>query len=665
MSSFFRFIVSSLLVAFTFGSFSQEITRADSLKTAIKESANDTSKIKLYLELHDLLRLSDFNEAAKIARLSFNLSQQIEWPKGTAITGRNFGIALNLLGKYDSAIMVLNDAISNSQIIKDTANIGYCYMTLGNIQYDQTNYDQALEYYFKSLNTYKSVQNYAGMSSALIWIGIIYQYAKSDYEAAIETYMEAVKYSNLGNSTLNKGYIYGNLATIYYNQNNFDSALQYYKFSNSIKKAFNDQRGIGNGFNNIGNVWYELKEYDSALFNYEKGLAIRREMNDQTGVASALVNIGKVYMDLEAWRSAEEKFKEGYELAKAVNYKEAWQQASHLLSILYEGQNQFQKALAFHKEYKSISDSIFNVASDQSIAELQTKYDTEKKEQQIALQESQLAEQDAALQRNRILLIASVVVIVLIVALAMMQRSRLRKKQQLKLQEAKLQAREAEINATISSQEKERARYARDLHDGFGQMISILNMNLKNLEEKAKPAERQKVFEESSKVIDDMYRELKNICFDLMPQTLIKNGLESALKEFVDRINHTEKIHIELNVFGLENRLSELQEISLFRISQEWINNILKYSDAEKVTLQITKDEDEITLLIEDNGAGFDSNQLTTSKGNGWKNLNTRINLIQGTLELETQVGVKGSTLILNAPSHLKEKVDQNTMELV
>ena len=81
----------------------------------------------------------------------------------------------------------------------------------------------------------------------------------------------------------------------------------------------------------------------------------------------------------------------------------------------------------------------------------------------------------------------------------------------------------------------------------------------------------------------------------------------------------------------------------------------MKYSDANKVTLQITKDEGEITLLIEDNGKGFDKNLLASGKGNGWKNLNTRTNLIQGELELETQLGKKGNVLIVNAPSKIRQ----------
>jgi signal transduction histidine kinase len=646
-----------LIFAFWFAIFTpsySQTEKIDSLKNEIASAEEDTSKIKLYFQLHDQLRLSNFNEAAKIAKKTFSLSIEIDWQKGIATSGRNFGIALNLLGKYDSAELVLDQAIKSSQQIGDSSNIGYCYMTLGNIQYDQTNYDAALNFYFKSLETYKPLENYVGVSSALIWIGIIYQYAKSDYSAAIETYQEAIRYADLGNSSLNKSYIFSNLATIYYNQSEYDSALNYYRQSNQIKKQFNDQRGIGNDYNNIGNVWYELKKYDSALINYEKSLNIRREMNDQTGIASALINMGKVYTDLELIPEAYQRLLEGYNVAKEVGYKEAWQQASLLLSMHFEKQRLYKNALEYHKEYKSISDSIFNSESDRTIAELQTEYETEKKEQQIAIQNAELAEKEAQIQTNRILLIASLVLIIFIISLALLQRSRLRKKQLLKLQKAQIEAREAEINAAISSQEKERSRYARDLHDGFGQMISILNMNLQNLKKDAKPNERQKVFDESSRVIDDMYEELKNICFDLMPQTLIKHGLESALREFSERINVAGKVFVELNVFGLDERIEEVQEISLYRISQEWINNILKYSDATKLTLQLTRDKDEITLLIEDNGSGFDKNQLLLSKGNGWKNLNTRTNLIHGSLEVETEPGKKGSVLIVNAPSLLK-----------
>ena len=102
-----------------------------------------------------------------------------------------------------------------------------------------------------------------------------------------------------------------------------------------------------------------------------------------------------------------------------------------------------------------------------------------------------------------------------------------------------------------------------------------------------------------------------------------------------------------------------LQEISLYRITQEWVNNVIKYSEAKNITIQLTKDEEELNLLIEDDGMGFDKSLLTQGTGNGWKNLNSRANLIKGELELDTVVGRRGTTMIVIAPELV---VNQNTV---
>ena len=108
----------------------------------------------------------------------------------------------------------------------------------------------------------------------------------------------------------------------------------------------------------------------------------------------------------------------------------------------------------------------------------------------------------------------------------------------------------------------------------------------------------------------------------------------------------------------MEERLSEVQEISIYRITQEWVNNLIKYSDASKVTIQLTQDENEITLMIEDNGMGFDLELLKSGTGNGWRNMNSRANLIKGDLEVDTTPGIRGNTMIVNA-SLITEVVHQ------
>jgi signal transduction histidine kinase len=157
------------------------------------------------------------------------------------------------------------------------------------------------------------------------------------------------------------------------------------------------------------------------------------------------------------------------------------------------------------------------------------------------------------------------------------------------------------------------------------------------------------IYNASSDILKNMHTELKNICFDLMPQTLLKHGLEAALMEFAQRINASAEKHVDVHVHGLNSRLSELQEISLYRVTQEWVNNILKYSDARRITVQITRDETELTLIIEDDGMGFDVHVLKQGKGNGWRNIQARANLISGQIDVDTQPAMRGTSFILNA----------------
>ncbi len=208
------------------------------------------------------------------------------------------------------------------------------------------------------------------------------------------------------------------------------------------------------------------------------------------------------------------------------------------------------------------------------------------------------------------------------------------------------------MKAIVESQENERKRFAEDMHDGIGQMISALKLNLKSLEsvKSIQTEKRLAIFETSKSIIEDMFKELKNVCFNLMPQTLIAAGLTEALKESAARINKSEKLFVSIQIHGLDQRLSQLHEISIYRISQEWINNIIKHAGAEKITLQITRDDEEITLMIEDDGIGFDNTLLTIGKGNGWKNISSRANLIKASVYLDSTPEIRGSTFTLNIP---------------
>ena len=532
------------------------------------------------------------------------------------------------------------------------------YLQLGYTHYCLGNFEDALKSYQLSLKLFKDLDSKSKPSEILNLIGTL-QKKQGELELAEQYFNEGLAYAIDKNDSLGIGNSLNNIGVLLFQQEKFEESLDYYIQSTVVKAAIGDTIGLSYNYDNLGMNYSKLELYDSAKFYFNLAAEYKLIFGDKLGYGIVKNNTGEMLLELGQLNEAEAFFNEALTIAREVSYPDFERHILEMISIVKEERGDFEQALSYYKDHIQVKDSLFNERKSQQVAELETKYQTKKKEAEIQTQKAQL-------QQKNFLLTGAAGVIILLVALFITNRQKVKLKAEKSIEKHKRLAREAEIRATIASQEKERSRYARDLHDGFGQMISILSMNLQNLEKGSKPDVRQKVFEESSKVIDEMYGELKNICFDLMPQTLIKNGLENALKEFVDRVNQAERVFIELNVFGLNERLTEVQEISLYRISQEWINNILKHSDAQKVTLQITKDHEEITLLIEDDGIGFDKKLLTSGKGNGWKNLNTRANLIKGELELETSPGIKGSTLIVNAPViSTSERVEQNTVKMV
>jgi signal transduction histidine kinase len=242
-------------------------------------------------------------------------------------------------------------------------------------------------------------------------------------------------------------------------------------------------------------------------------------------------------------------------------------------------------------------------------------------------------------------------------------RKQSRISQQKVLSEQKTRLREAQIQAVISSEEKERKRFASDLHDSMGQLVSALTMNIQGLKSTSNdPLVRNEIVDNSTVLLNDIQREIRNIAFNLMPQVLTKEGLIPALQELTARINKSNQVNAKVQVFGIDRRLNEVFEISLYRILQEWISNILKYAEATEILIQFTAHEEEIIITVEDNGNGFDLNTFENSKGNGWRNINTRLNLIKGSMDIDTMQGRKNTMLTLILDKSLAFKTTQVEM---
>lgn len=439
-----------------------------------------------------------------------------------------------------------------------------------------------------------------------------------------------------------------------------EKAIRYYQISEDYSRQENDSIGLGYTLDYAGTLYAKLGRFKEAERMLLEALAIREKLNDIFAFAINLNNVGEFYLQQEDGKSATPFLEQSIKIANEHKFFDLARHTLSLLADIYLNERKFEKAYQLKLLEDQIKDELYSLERARFSEEMEAKFETKLKDREIAEKELEIALKNAEIYRNRWMLVGLLVTIILLITIGILIQNRLKHKQRTLLAEAHALAREAQIAAVIASQDRERNRFARDLHDTFGQLISVLNLNMDSLREsKPTPQQRDLVFQSSANVLKDMYSELKNVCFDLMPQSLIKGGIQPALEEFAQRINVSGKVYVETDFFGFSERLSELEEISLYRISQEWINNVLKYSDAAKIMLQLTRDEAEITLLIEDDGSGFDSTKLMQGKGNGWKNIQSRANLIKGSISLDTIENRRGNTLILNAPIPEKQEVKQ------
>jgi signal transduction histidine kinase len=203
------------------------------------------------------------------------------------------------------------------------------------------------------------------------------------------------------------------------------------------------------------------------------------------------------------------------------------------------------------------------------------------------------------------------------------------------------------MNAIIKTEEKERKRIAGELHDGLGQLLSTARLNVAGFEDSIEN-KNNILLKNSLQLLDEACAEVRTISHNMMPGALIRLGLMAAVNELINKINDTEKIRIEYDT-NLEERFSETIEIAIYRIVQEALNNMLRHAEAKIITVKIQKSGNELQISIADDGKSFDVSEIQNSDGLGWRNIYSRVELINGTISVQSEKG-KGTSIFITIP---------------
>lgn len=607
-------------------------------KTDIKSNVN--SKVEYYNSKYKDLQRVDIVKANFYVDSILIISKKNNYTKGIGIANLNYGLSDQVKGNFDASLMHIHNALSIFSTLNNDTLIAKCYDANGINYWQKGKNDKALQYIFKSLeiNEHLNIKN--EIAANYNHISMVFQ--SQDKITIAEDYAnKAMKIVEKLQPNISNISVFHNLANIYGMQGKYNEALQLdsigLDWCNTLKVEYN--KSIF--YDNMANCNYFQGNLKQAIQLHLKTIAIDSSCNNNKQVGDTYSSLGAIYEENKDYAQAIKYYEKSIELCKQTGYKNGQKIALELLSSLYLKTNDINNAYKYLKESIVIKDSIINTASEQKIAELQTLYETEKKKQEIA-------QQALKISRKNILLFALVFVIILLFIAFIFFYNKKKNEQERKLQEELIKEEEKRTKAILESEDNERQRLARELHDGVGQLLTATKLNLNTLQQHLN--NDNKTLQNSLEILDDSIKEIRNISHNMVPDVLLKYGLTKAIQDFTDRINQTKKINIEFECIGCnENNLDDTSKLMLYRIVQESVNNTLKYANASQLNIQLSTDDTEISLLMEDNGVGFNVEDAIEKNGIGLKNMKLRTDYLKGKLDISSSPKY-GTTILIVIP---------------
>lgn len=528
----------------------------------------------------------------------------------------SYAVLQNIKGKdkkVNEVDILLNKCIPLAEQAGDSILVGDNYMQTGIIFMNNQQYDKAETYYKKAV---PFLQNAPPTSPVLV-----------------RTYMCAAS-----NYTYDKRY---------------PEAKAMLDSAKAILAPYPHSAELPQYYSAEGVYYFAIGEPEKSLVSYDKGIARARELKKEYSEQGMLF---EKYNTLHGLKRYNEAIKVLQYLSGQKTFMRTVgnRQDMYLeLSKTYAAMNNMAQAHKWLYQYAELSDSVFHSRLKTDINELEIKYQNAENQQQILSLKASNDKAALTIQNNRLLswFLGSVCVLLLIIAVFAILYYRNNKKLSLQkelnyrqqLKEIEQQQQIQFSQAMLQGEEQERRRVARDLHDGLGGMLAGVKINLSGLTTHS-PAPPQ--YTELHKVIhqlDNSVIELRRIARNLMPEALLKFGLETALKDLCESLM-SDNLHIDFQAFGIDPRIPQQTQVTIYRIVQELLANAIRHANATNIVLQCSQNKDSFFITAEDNGKGFDVTSIDNIKGMGLNNIKNRVDYLQGKMDITSAVR-EGTTI--------------------
>lgn len=533
---------------------------------------------------------------------------------------------------YTKYASLFDEALKQSKQKSDTANILGFLKKLRVIEYLAGDIPKSIDLSMECIAIFQNRNDSLGLSEAYCDMG--YAIKRQDLDKGIEYMQRGIKIQENYNDSALLLINYDNYGVLKEFKYELDSALFYYDKSLALKRVINDSNGIPFTYNKMAYAYMLKGQYAKAVAYMDSSNAIRSKTNNFYYLGDNAVFYGDIY---KAWGKNDKAlyhYKQAVDFGLKAQYPYIVRDAVKALSVIEEESKNYKAALTYFKEYKLLTDSLDGVSAQKNVNNLLLKYESVEKEKTIAEQKTLLVK-EALRSRNRQLIALVCVFATLFILLYAIYRIRLARQKRLeevKIEQLKLQ--------------NERIRVSRDLHDNIGAELTLIASSAELYRKKTQDKTLETELENIGANAKNAMQQLRETIWAISPKAIDLDNFSLKLKNYANKILSASSIKLSFNV-EVPNGSLELGPaitINLYRICQEIINNACKHSKAKDFTIEICHLQNELKIVLKDNGVGFNENDVES--GYGLQNMKGRVEDVGASLSFNSKVG-SGTSYIL------------------
>jgi len=615
----------------------------DSLLQLLPAAKEDTAKVRLLIDIGNQYEWDDHETAGTYYLQAGDLSEKLGYKQGIIKFIANYSYLLNLKGQLDSSMILNKRAVKLATELGDKSQIGRSNANLGNVFLNLNKYDSAVYHYQIALKNFEALGDKVLVARLADLLQVTYMELRQ-HDKALVYGEQAIAGLRNANDPASLAAALSNAANVRERVNQHDTALAYLKEALKLARSINYKTNEKSILQNISNIYQNMLLVDSIKPYSEQAAALSRELGTPEGEAIAYRGLANYYVFKNDLNTAHHYISRSLDITKKSGFRKEHASSLKTLGAVLLAMHRYEESYRADTEAEVLADSLMGEEMRNRTLFLEKQFETEKKEAQIALQQAQLKQKNIL---NYILL-GGAAALAIILLLGYRNYKHRQSLQQARIDELETEKQLTATEAILKGEEQERTRLAKDLHDGLGGMLSGIKFSFQNMKENLiLTPDNAQAFERSLDMLDSSIREMRRVAHNMMPEMLVRYGLDVALQEFCNEVDRSGAIHTRYQSIGMEHAdIEQTTAVTVYRIVQELVNNTIKHAAASQALVQLQLSGKLLSVTVEDNGKGFDTGLLQKAQGIGWSNIRNRVDFLKGKIDVDSAPG-KGTSVLI------------------